>query len=199
MPVTQPTTFDKVKGLLAIERVVAFVVTPGLLVVAPWFVKLMATWYPGVHLTTGQVSHVIVVVLSGIVLTSLMWLRGRQIPALVHTEQSVLAAVRANPSLVQGLLGQLLPQLDHNAQAGALLTNVTNIMGTAGVDLAPATGPGTQVSAGAEVDLPPAGDGPPLDSPPEGAETDGAARDMTVPPPGDFTGSPVAGSPGPAQ
>lgn len=201
----QPTAFDKAKELFAIERVVAFIVTPGLLIVSPWFVKLMATWYPGVHLTPGEVSHVIVVVLAGIILTSIMWLHGRQIPALVHTEQSVLAAVKANPSLVQGLLGQLLPQLDHNAQAGALLagvTNVTNVMGAVGSDLAPAVGLGTQVAPAAppETDLPPAGDGPPLGPTEVGSPVDGAAPDMWVPPAGDFAepaaSAAVTGSPG---
>ncbi len=110
-----PSTASQVKEAFAVERVVAFILTPGLLVVSPWFVKLMASWYPGVHLSPAAVSHVIVVVLAGIVLTTMTWLHGRQIPALLHTPASVLAAVQSNPTLLAavasevGKLGALPP------------------------------------------------------------------------------------------
>lgn len=195
----QPTAFDKAKELFAIERVVAFIITPGLLIVSPWFVKLMATWYPGVHLTTAEVSHVIVVVLAGIVLTAIMWLHGRQNPPLVHSLESALAAVRANPSAGPDLLARLLPHVDSSGRVVTLLEGAGNIAGTVGSDLPPAAGLGTQVPSATppEAGLPPAGDGPPSEVAESVAAPDQVGLDMKVPPAGDFAEpAAVVGSPG---
>lgn len=103
----QETLWQKTLNILPIERVVAFILTPLLAVASPWLVKLMATWYPGTHLTTQEVSHLMIVTVAGIILLALKWLHGRQNPALIHTANTVLAAVKADPALLSAVSAEI--------------------------------------------------------------------------------------------
>lgn len=159
---------SKQSSIFAIERVVAFVIGPVLMVVAAYVMRIATTWFPGIHLSTGEVAHVLEVTIAGVVLLVLKWLHGRQIPALLHTPTTVLAAVQGNPVLLAAVAGEvqkLLPAA--SLEAGVVGESVT------------ATGPTSPVGAAGPPDGSPAGS-------PEFVDD--------TPPPGDFA---LAGSSAP--